>query len=494
MKNTIIKFGFFLLLVLMGCSEEKIEGLDYGTVSGRVVRAVTFEPIANAKVFSNPNSSTVFTDENGKFTMSNVAVGDYSFQVQKDGFNTKFEAVTVNSNSNTEVVFELQLSTTNNRPPDAPVLVAPADNVLNQALSLELKWTGDDIDNDSLTYEVTLRNDINDDVIVYPDLEDEVLQLTNLSFGTKYFWQVSANDGVNPPVLSAVRSFSTTAFPDTRFLFVKKLSENNVIYAGDNAGNQVQLTPSNLNSWRPRKNTQSNKIAFIRSSGTQNHIYTMSPDGSSAFKVTATVPIAGFNSEYLNFSWNNSGNELIYANFDKLYKINANGSGLVQIFQTPNGKFISECDWSYDNSKIALKVNTSDGYNAEIYVIGMNGVIQNQVLSGVQGAVGGLNFSVTGNKLLFTRDISGFENPDYRQLDTRIFEHNITTNVTTQLNTEKPPGTVDLDVRYSPSEAEIIFVNTSNDFMSVRNIQKYTIGTTTSRTTLFTNGLMPDWE
>ena len=494
MKNIITKFSAILLLLIVGCSEEKVEGLDYGTVSGRVVKAVTFEPVANAKVFSNPNSSTVFTDEDGKFTMSNVPVGDYSFEAQKDSFNTKFEAVTVNVDSNTEVVFELQLATTNNRPPDTPVLVAPADNAVNQNLQLELKWTGDDIDNDSLIYEITLRNDLNDDVLIFSDIEEEVLQLTNLSFGTKYFWQVSANDGINPPVLSAVRSFSTTAFPDTRFLFVKKLSENNVIYAGDNSGNQVQLTPSNLNSWRPRKNTQSNKIAFIRSSGTQNHIYTMSPDGSSAFKVTNVVPIAGFNSEYLSFSWNNSGDEIIYANFDKLYKINVNGSGLVQIFQTPDGKFISECDWSYDNSKIALKVNSSNGYNAEIYVIGMNGVIQDQVISGVPGAIGGLNFSVTGTKLIFTRDISGFENQDYRQLDSRVFEHNFSTNTTTPLNTEKPAGTVDLDVRYSPSEAEIIFVNTSNDFMSVRNIQKYIIGTTTSRVTLFTNGTMPDWE
>ena len=131
MKNIITKFSAILLLLIVGCSEEKVEGLDYGTVSGRVVKAVTFEPVANAKVFSNPNSSTVFTDEDGKFTMSNVPVGDYSFEAQKDSFNTKFEAVTVNVDSNTEVVFELQLATTNNRPPDTPVLVAPADNAVN---------------------------------------------------------------------------------------------------------------------------------------------------------------------------------------------------------------------------------------------------------------------------------------------------------------------------------------------------------------------------
>jgi hypothetical protein len=34
--------------------------------------------------------------------------------------------------------------------------------------------------------------------------------------------------------------------------------------------------------------------------------------------------------------------------FDKLYSINNDGSGLTKIYQTPNGKFGLECDWSND--------------------------------------------------------------------------------------------------------------------------------------------------
>jgi hypothetical protein len=40
--------------------------------------------MANVKVFSNPNTSIVFTDEEGKFVVPNVKVGDYSFEL-KDG-------------------------------------------------------------------------------------------------------------------------------------------------------------------------------------------------------------------------------------------------------------------------------------------------------------------------------------------------------------------------------------------------------------------------
>jgi hypothetical protein len=48
----------------------------------------------------------------------------------------------------------------------------------------------------------------------------------------------------------------TTAFPNARFLFVKKESDNYVIYSGDENGNKLQLTNSSINSWRPRKTTK----------------------------------------------------------------------------------------------------------------------------------------------------------------------------------------------------------------------------------------------
>jgi Tol biopolymer transport system component len=84
-------------------------------------------------------------------------------------------------------------------------------------------------------------------------------------------------------------------------------------------------------------------------------------------KITNAAPISGF-MDYLNFSWNTS-EAIIYPSFDKLYRINNDGSGLTKIYQTPNGKFISECDWSNDGSKLLYKVNDPNGYNAEIYVI-----------------------------------------------------------------------------------------------------------------------------
>jgi hypothetical protein len=494
MNNLYFKLCFLFFILMTSCSEEKLDGEEYGTVTGRVVIADTFEPMENVKIVSSPASGTIFTNAEGKFVMEKVKVGEYSFQAQKDGYVSKYESVSVSINGTSEVVFELKKATGNNKPPTAPVLTAPLDNAIKQNIALDLTWTAADPDNDVLTYTVIVRNDANSDVKTFADIKDKKLSLTGLLYGVKYFWQVSVTDGLSTAVLSAVNSFTTKTFPAARYLLVDKINDNNVIYTADDAANKYQLTSSETNSWKPRRNGQTKKIAFIRSSGSLNHIYTMNEDGSEIKKITSSVPIAGFNADNISFSWNTSGSQIIYPNFDKLYRINNDGSGLTQIYKTPNGKFISECDWSNDGSKIALKVNDANGYDVEIYVINTSGIVINQVLSGFKGAVSGLNFSITGQKLLFTRDVSEFENSSYRQLDSRIFEHNFLTSVTNAITNEKPSGTNDFDVRYSPNEAELIFTNSSNDGISVKNIVKSGMSTIDSRVVLFSGSFMPDWE
>ena len=223
-------------------------------------------------------------------------------------------------------------------------------------------------------------------------------------------------------------------------------------------------------------------------------------DGSNLFKVTS-VPVAGFNNFEMDFSWSTNGQELIYSNFNKLYKINKDGSGLTLIYTTPDGSMISECDWSYDGSKIALKTNDFNGYNVKIYIIDMVGSVVKTILTGVAGAAGGLNFSVDGQLLLYTKDVSAYQDGsgNYRQLDSRIFIYNLATNTTIDISTEsdKPLGTNDLDPRFSPNNAQVIFMNTSNDNVSQKNVMTIDLSSSMTdlvRTALFSNAEMPDYE
>jgi len=465
-----------------------------GVVKGRVVDSKTFAPIENVKISTSPISSTFFTDKDGYFTFESVLIGKYSFQAQKEGYVSKFEAAEVTVGSTSQLIFEMETSKTNNKPPEIPLLTSPADNSINQSLKLVLSWTASDKEMDPLTYVIRIRNGTTNTISTFSDIKTNSIEVSGLSYSTKYYWQVSSSDAINPPSNSVTNLFVTQDFPNSRFLYVRKVSNNNVIFASDGSGNELQLSSLNTNCYRPRKNLQANKIAYISSDGSQNQLYTMNPDGSSIFKVTNSVPIAGFNMEQVNFCWSSNGSQIIYPNFDKLYRINASGDGLVELYKTPNGKFISECDWSQDGSQIALKVNNTLGYEVEIYVINTSGNLLYTVLSNTFGAVSGLNISVDNKKIIYTRDVSEYESSSYRRINSRIFIYDRAANTSSELNTNKADGFNDLDVKFSPNEAEVIFVSTSNDGLSVKEIIRSGVGQATSRTVLTSGGSMPDWE
>jgi len=488
----------YLLIIASACSEDTVPYSGVGTITGRVVEAINFEPIENAKVVLSPTNNTVFTDEDGYFIFDEVAEGDYSVSAEKDGYLTGFQAVTVSVGLEVNTVIELKIETANNRPPSTPLLLSPDDNAANIDLAVELIWSSKDPENDTIHYKIQIKNDRNTIIEVIEDLLDSTYVLSNLTNGTKYFWQVSASDDINPEVWSLSRSFETTKITNNRYIYVRQENGNNVIYSSDEDGNETPLTSNSISSWRPRRNLATNKIAFLRAFNFETQLYTMDSDGSNIFKVTS-VSVDGFNQSALDFSWSSNGAKLIYPHFDKLYEINKDGSGLRLVHQTSDGSFISECDWSSDESTIAIKTNNTNGYNVSIYTIDSQGNKIQTILSGVNGAAGGLNLSVDNKMLLYSYDVSGFESSNYRQLDNRMFIYDFDTNLTKDISGDKLNGTNDLDPRFSPSEAEVIFVNTSNDGISQRNIfTQYVIedtgGDDYNREEKFMKAIMPDWE
>jgi len=336
-------------------------------------------------------------------------------------------------------------------------------------------------------------------------LIDTTYVVSDLKYGVKYFWQVAARDDINPEVLSVVSTFRTKVNPENRFLYVRKQSNNNsVIYSSNYidtdsvSDNEVQLTMDTKNSWRPRKNQASNLIAFLQTANYRTHLYTMETNGSDIRQVTSAVAVNGNNLNEIDFSWSSNGDRLIYPNYDKLFLINKDGSGLQKIYQTPDGSFISECDWSNDESMIALKTNDIYGYNIAIYTINVKGELLTTVLSDVKGAAGGINFSVDNKLLLYTHDVSEYEQANNRQLDSHIFIYQFSESIVTDMSSGKGAGFNDLDPRFSPNEAEVIFVNTSNDGISIKYIYKMEINLegdeTGNRSQMFQNAVMPDWE
>jgi hypothetical protein len=501
MKKAVNISIVIILSLFINCTEETIDLVGVGTITGRVVETKTFNPIVNAKITISPTNNTVFSDADGYFKMEDVEAGDYAVSVFKESYLTNYEPASVTKDLTVNVIFEMEDETALNKPPSTPVLLTPTDGSEEQELSVKLIWSSKDPDEDAITYKLIIKNANNNDLIKVEAIKDTTYVVSDLKYGIKYFWQIVANDSINSDVLSTVSTFKTKVNPENRYFYVQKsLNGNNVIYSASFNGvivgseNVVQLTLNDKNSWRPRKNQTTNLIAFLRTYNNETHLFTMNQNGSNISKVTSAVPLAGSNLNEIDFSWSSNGDRLIYPHYDKLYLINKDGSGLQQIYKTLDGSYITECDWSNDESMIAIKTNDITGYNASIYTINMSGNILRTILSGVNGAVGGLNISVDNKLLLYTLDVSGFESPNNRQLDTRIFLYNFGSATRTDLSASKENGTIDLDPRFSPNEAEIIYVNTSNDGISARSIYKMSITQNKNITTMFSNATMPDWE
>jgi Tol biopolymer transport system component len=272
-----------------------------------------------------------------------------------------------------------------------------------------------------------------------------------------------------------------------------------VIFSADAEGNEFQLTPSDRNAYRPKLNRAAQKVGFYLTEGADLDLYTMDLDGSNWRQVTRTVKPNGFNLNELGFAWPADSDMMYYPQFDKLFRINSNGQGRELVYQTPDGSFISELDVSENDDIIVLKTNNAAGYEVQIYTIDFEGNVLDTILSGVLGGANGVSLSVTNQLVIYSYDVSGFQNNQYRRLDSRLFQYNLVDDTTIDISGDKPAGTNDLDPTLSPNEAFVIFVNTDNDMVSQRDVYQVEIdpeddGQDDPRELLFSNAYMPNWE
>lgn len=221
-------------------------------------------------------------------------------------------------------------------------------------------------------------------------------------------------------------------------------------------------------------------------------------DGSDVFQVTSSIPVNSINNKRVGYSWSNDGSFLLYPNLDKLYKISATGEGKEIVYDAPEGRFIMNITVSADNSVIVLHTTDVNGYNAEIFTIDFNGNRKKTIVSDVMGSLGGIDIDVANSLVLYTQDISGFESDEDRELNSKMFIYNLQNNSVVGLSGGKENGTNDTDPRFSPDEASIIFMNSSNATNSSKAI--YTLRfdenlvPTQERTILVEDAFMPDWE
>lgn len=427
-------------------------------------------------------------------------------QAEKEDFQTSFEPASILGEKTTNVVFELDSVQAANVTPLVPQLLFPADEAKSIDSPVEFIWSSSKNDDDEILYELELRNGQTGEVERFENLKDTTFTVEELPVGANFFWQIKATDGITETVQSNLSSFQLRGVEDNRFLFVRNINGNDVIISGGEPTgtnnseinqNEVLLTSTSMNSYRPKANLTVNKIAYLATQGGDAHIFVMNLDGSNKTQVTKSIPIAGFKQNELEFTWSKDSNVLYYPNFNKLYSVQIDGSGNTLIYEAPAGELISEIASNPANNLLAIKTNDTNGYNVKIQLINpANGTLVSTIVEGMPGAYGGLDYSIDGTKVLYTHDITGTENAQYRQIDSRIFEYNSVSDTTVEIDTDKPTGFNNLDVKYAPNEGAIIYTYTSNDGISERQIFRKVLDTVEDddQELIFTNASMPNWE
>lgn len=495
---------FFIgLLVLWGCNEDVfVDPVQYTSVRGRVLYNANQQPARNAQVTLSPTSRVVSTDSSGNFRFDSVLVGSYTLQASKIGYVTQVATVSATADVSPLITILLNDDRSQNRPPTSPTLVAPAINSTMQSTTLTLKWKATDPNRDSLTYDVLLyKSGVSTPTSSYTGLKVDTLVVSNLEYNTTYLWQVIVKDGVNT-VNGSIWSFATGAYPDYSYVFTRRINGRYQIFASNATGNAAQFTSEGSN-WRPVVSPNKQQIAYISNVNTDLHLFVMNSDGSNKRQVT-TVPIAGLYQTDLSFSWSPDGTQLLYPNNDRLFAVRTDGTGLRVVSQAPSGRVFAGCDWTPQGNRIVTRTTGTSIYDNELATSQADGSDYRIVYSQKTNRVGNPVFSIDGRQLAFSADSSGFMNEQGRQLDARIYLLDLTTNRLVNLsayqntnNQNKPAGTNDLEPRFSPNGAQIIFTNTDNTGNEARSIYTVEINRQVqggNRKLLFSSAEMPYWR
>jgi TolB protein len=489
--NRIITILLTCMLLLTSCVEDKVDPLLIGSIQGTIVSKSINEPIEEVEVNTAPVTSVTFTNAEGKFTIDNVPEGEYTILTNAEGYARETIKVKVIRNATTEVSIKLSSANILAPAPESPV---PMDGETNQPLTVTLKWSIPNTSDDTLQYAINIyeANQIVP-LIEIEGLRDTLYVVENLKYNTAYYWQIDVQSSTGYVTSGDLWLFKTIPFPDNHILFTSKSSGNYELYSSDIAGDSLtRLTYSSSYELRPLFNSNRDKIAFSSNATLDYHIYTMNNDGSGVQRIT-TLPIAGYHNQGIGFSWSPDNGKFIYSNYNKLYRIDKDGVNLTLLATAPINRNFRACHWTAVNNKIVVETVGSTIYDSEIYLMDGDGTDTVRLVDNLPGIIESPSFSIDGKEILYTHDASGFESEDGRQLDARIYIIEIETNTVIDVSDGKPEGTNDLQPRFSPDGAKIIFMNVSNTGTGLKSVWIMDRDGS-NREKLFDGAEMPNWQ
>ncbi|WP_159520873.1 carboxypeptidase-like regulatory domain-containing protein [Sunxiuqinia indica] len=211
MKNlNITGLVILFLFLLWGCEEEKVDVINYGSLSGVVLDGTTYQPIDGVLIATNPASSSVITSGAGEFTFSKVLSGDVSVTARKKDYLSSTVVVSVYNGEKTQMNMIL-LKDDNDYGSVTIYDPVPGNGAVNQQRSFNMGWKVDQSKYGiSLMYDVYLfKSNSSTQTVVGESLNVKEVVVDNLEDNTTYYWYVVAKYEGNIVANSPTWSFKT---------------------------------------------------------------------------------------------------------------------------------------------------------------------------------------------------------------------------------------------------------------------------------------------
>jgi hypothetical protein len=109
-KITVVKAQTSTANLLLAPKDTSSSAL-YGSIQGMISDAMTSGGVQGVTIITDPSTSSVFTDNNGKYSITSISPGKYKLTASKTGYTSTIINVTVLAGKVTTANFELLMTT-----------------------------------------------------------------------------------------------------------------------------------------------------------------------------------------------------------------------------------------------------------------------------------------------------------------------------------------------------------------------------------------------
>lgn len=212
MKKYLYILCCFFLAFLASCDEEKLDIVNYGSVTGTVLDGETYLPLQGVLITTTPASISLLTDAEGEFKIPKIIEGDVAVNVKKKDYLSNTISVAIYGEEETSLDF-LIYKDENNIGDITLYDPVPGNGALDQMTGFSMKWNVNGKKTQTvLTYSIYIfESNSTAQKLVGEGVIDKQVTVADLKYSTTYFWYVVANYEGNKVAFSPTWSFKTRA-------------------------------------------------------------------------------------------------------------------------------------------------------------------------------------------------------------------------------------------------------------------------------------------